>query len=52
LHHVLLERLWVVERAHASFNRLRRLPIRYERRPDMYEAFMSLVILNQIKGFC
>ena len=47
---------WVVERTHAWFNRFRRLPIRYERRSDIYEAFTSLaaslITLNQIKRFC
>jgi transposase len=47
---------WVVERTHAWFNRFRRLPIRYERRADIYEAFTSLaaslITLNQIKRFC
>lgn len=33
---------WVVERTHAWFNRFRRLPVRYERRADIYEAFTSL----------
>lgn len=46
----------VVERTHAWFNRFRRLPIRYERRSDIYEAFTSLaaslITLNQIKRFC
>ncbi|WP_156383797.1 IS5 family transposase [Methylobacterium sp. Leaf456] len=47
---------WVVERTHAWFNRFRRLPIRYERRADIYQAFTSLaaslITLNQIKRFC
>ena len=46
----------VVERTHAWFNRFRRLPIRYERRADIYQAFTSLaaslVTLNQIRRFC
>ncbi len=46
---------WVVERSHAWFNRTRRLPVRYERRADIYEAFTllqaSLITLNQIKRF-
>ena len=33
---------WVVERTHAWFSRFRRLPVRYERRADIYEAFTSL----------
>ena len=47
---------WVVERTHAWFNSFRRLPIRYERRSDIYEAFTSLaaslITLNQIRRFC
>lgn len=47
---------WVVERTHAWFNRFRRLPVRYERRADIYEAFTSLaaslITLNQIRQFC
>ena len=47
---------WVVERTHAWFNRFRRLPVRYERRSDIDEAFTSLaanrITLNQIKRFC
>ncbi|KNY24341.1 transposase [Methylobacterium sp. ARG-1] len=47
---------WVVERTHAWFNRFRRLPIRYERRSDIYKVFTglpaSLITLNQIKRFC
>ena len=47
---------WVVERTHAWFNRFRRLPIRHERRADIYEAFTtlaaSLITLRQIKRFC
>jgi len=47
---------WVVERTHAWFNRFRRLPVRFERRADIYEAFTSLaaslITFNQIKRFC
>jgi transposase len=47
---------WVVERTHAWFNRFRRLPIRHERRADIYESFTtlaaSLITLRQIKRFC
>ncbi len=47
---------WVVERSHTWFNRARRLPIRYERRADIYEAFTflkaSLITLHQIQRFC
>jgi transposase len=45
-----------IERTHAWFNRFRRLPIRYEHRADIYQAFTSLaaslITLNQIKRFC
>ena len=45
-----------IERTHAWFDRFRRLPIRYERRADIYEAFTSLaaclITLNQIRRFC
>ena len=49
---------WVVERTLAWLNRFRRLTIRYERRADIYEAFLRLgcilVCWNfiQSKGFC
>ncbi len=47
---------WVVERSHAWFNRARRLPVRYERRADIYRGLhilqASLITLNQIKRFC
>jgi transposase len=33
---------WVVERTLAWLNRFRRLPIRYERRADIHEAFLQL----------
>ena len=33
---------WVVERTHSWLNRLRRLKIRYERRADIYEAFLKI----------
>jgi transposase len=48
----------VVERTLAWLNRFRRLAIRYERRADIYEAFLPLgcilVCWNfiQSKGFC
>ena len=46
----------MVERSHAWFNRARRLPVRYERRTDIYEAFTllqaSLITLRQIRWFC
>jgi transposase len=47
---------WVVERTHAWFARFRCLPICYERRSDIYEAFTSLaaslITLNQCSRFC
>ncbi len=33
---------WVVERTQAWYNRFRRLAVRYERRDDIHEAFLSL----------
>jgi transposase len=47
---------WVGERTHAWLNRFRRLPVRYERCADVFEAFTSLAAsvstFNQIKRFC
>jgi transposase len=47
---------WMVERTLAWLNRLRRLPVRYERCADIHEAFTllgcALVCLNQITRFC
>ena len=47
---------WAVERSHAWFNRACRLPLRYERRADLYEACTFLqaspITLHQIKRFC
>jgi transposase len=47
---------WVVERTLAWLNRFRRLTIRYERRADIHEAFVTLgcalICLNQIRRFC
>ena len=47
---------WVVERTLAWLNRFRRLAIRYERRADIHEAFVTLgcalICLNQIRRFC
>lgn len=48
---------WVVERTHSWLNRFRRLKVRYERRADIYEAFLkigcALICLNFIeKWFC
>ena len=33
---------WVVERTHSWLNRFRRLKVRYERRADIYEAFLKI----------
>jgi IS5 family transposase len=33
---------WVVERTRAGLNRFRRLTVRYERRADIHEAFLTL----------
>ena len=33
---------WVVERTHSWLNRFRRLKVRYERRADIHEAFLTL----------
>lgn len=33
---------WVVERTLSWLNRFRRLTVRYERRPDIHQAFLSL----------
>jgi transposase len=33
---------WVVERTLSWLNRLRRLKVRYERRADIHQAFLSL----------
>ena len=35
------QRRWVVERTFASLNQFRRLRVRYERREDIHEAFLS-----------
>lgn len=47
---------WVVERAPAWFSLFRRLPIRDERRSDIYNSFTSfaasLITINQIRYFC
>nr|USU34363.1 IS5 family transposase [Methylobacterium sp. OTU13CASTA1] len=44
---------WVVERTHAWFNRFRHLPVPYERRADIYQAFTTLaaciITLNQTR---
>ena len=47
---------WVVERTLAWLNRFRRLTVRYERRADIHEAFLTLgcalICLNAISRFC
>ncbi len=47
---------WVVERTLAWLNRFRRLKVRYERRADMHQAFLtigcSLLCWDAIQRFC
>jgi transposase len=48
---------WVVERTLAWLNRYRRLKVRYERRADIHQAFLTLgcalICMNYLKnGFC
>ena len=47
---------WVAERTLAWLNRFRRLAIRYERRPDIHDAFLSLgcslICSNAITRYC
>jgi transposase len=47
---------WVVERTLAWLNQFRRLTIRYERRQDIHEAFLSLgcslICFNALSRFC
>ncbi|MEJ7763631.1 MAG: transposase, partial [Thermomicrobiales bacterium] len=47
---------WVVERTLAWLGQFRRLTIRYERRHDIHEAFLSLgcslLRVNAIQRFC
>jgi transposase len=47
---------WVVERTLAWLNQFRRLSIRYERRQDIHEAFLSLgcslVCCNAVQRYC
>jgi transposase len=47
---------WVVERTMAWFDQFRRLAIRYERRHDVHDAFLSLgcslICLNAIQRYC
>jgi transposase len=46
----------VVERMLAWLNRFRRLTIRYERRADIHQAFLTLgcalICFNQLQRFC
>jgi transposase len=47
---------WVVERTLSWLHQYRRLRIRYERRADVHEAFLtvacSLICFRQLKAFC
>ena len=47
---------WVVERTLAWLHQFRRLRIRYERRADLHEAFLSLgcslICLKKLNSFC
>jgi transposase len=47
---------WVVERTLSWLNRYRRLKVRYERRSDIYQAFLdrgcALVCWNYVRRFC
>ena len=47
---------WVVERTLAWLNRFRRLKVRYERRNDIHQAFLTLgcalVCWNFVNRFC
>jgi transposase len=47
---------WVVERTFSWLNQFRRLTIRYERRQDIHEAFLSLgcslICFNAVTRFC
>ena len=47
---------WVVERTLAWLHQFRRLRIRYERRADVHEAFLSLgcslICLRRLHSFC
>lgn len=47
---------WVVERTLAWLNRYRRLTIRYERRADIHQAFLTLgcciICFQQLQRFC
>ena len=47
---------WVVERTLAWLHQFRRLRVRYERRADIHEAFLTIgcimICYNFINGFC
>jgi IS5 family transposase len=47
---------WVVERTLAWLNRFRRLTIRYDRRVDIHQAFLTLaralICFQQLQRFC
>ena len=47
---------WVVERTFAHLNQMRRLAVRYERRADIHQAFLTLgctlLALNQLTRLC
>lgn len=47
---------WVIERTFAWFAQFRRLTVRYERRQDIHEAFLSLgcslLCFNAVTRFC
>ena len=47
---------WVVERTFAHLNQMRRLAVRYERRADIHEAFLTLgcalLALNHLLRLC
>lgn len=47
---------WVVERTLAWLHQFRRLRVRYERRSDIHEAFLTIgcimICWNQINSFC
>ena len=47
---------WVVERTLSWLNRFRRLKVRYERRADIHQAFLSLgcalICWNFVQRFC
>ena len=47
---------WVVERTLAWLHQLRRLRVRYERRSDIHEAFLTIgciiICWNQLNSFC